>query len=683
MVANSRLRPQYGKQSDTGRINADSASSFDSQGPEAMYWRSQMRGTGVKYAGLTTSDALDEQCSLKSEASKSNEWLQVIIGNWSNLSHSEREKCMQIASRSNTVCEISSEQSELVPSQAKSNILKQSNPKGKTKWQQKPRSSRLQPKPKSTSPSKSASRKRKQFVDDESDSDDDWEEIRRPQDLPSVSFRVNDKEKVQAFLYTRFMQIQQSAGKVIAKAWIKAICPKKQANYPYVDCNPRPDQPRRRPRHAGPPRVPIFWPGLDVCRHKEPDHLDKNERTYLLVHLIRIAWGPKEWKQSNGESCEVPKLIMSGDWIQFLQEVFPAEKLAEVPGSTGEKTKQRVQYLNDIYKVALAEQEYLQGGNDGRTMLTFTGDVKLLHPKDARSRRTRPNNSIVSELVEADPVERSTTPISTAPTVTTSTSPSHELTESPKFDERQGISESKVLEVHKTRTQSIQKVREVDVSSGQSSSAIPNSPWIVVAPTESDSSVLSPTSMQSMQGLKTEQSIGPRDSVGSAHYFSPLAHYASPQGHSTISNAPVWGENFGPYMTFTPASFSGEATQVTSGNDTVYRQDMGMLDPMLGGLTIRSQAVDAPFYAQDQKLFAPLTNISYPVMYGAEPSATQMYGGAVPLCSESYSTQNPQGRGTAIPGHRMSIGMEYMTPMSNAEGVYAQAELVSGEYQQF
>lgn len=49
--------------------------------------------------------------------------------------------------------------------------------------------------------------------------------------------------------------------------------------------------------------------------------------------------------------------------MQFLQEVYPPEKLVEVPDSTPEKTKRRMDYLRDIYQVAQAEQEFHQRGN--------------------------------------------------------------------------------------------------------------------------------------------------------------------------------------------------------------------------------------------------------------------------------------------------------------------------------
>jgi hypothetical protein len=69
---------------------------------------------------------------------------------------------------------------------------------------------------------------------------------------------IGSAEEVATFLETRFRQLQQSGCKVVAKAWIKVIEPKKQTRYPY---------------NRGEESKPEWWPS-DV-RHKEPDHLMK------------------------------------------------------------------------------------------------------------------------------------------------------------------------------------------------------------------------------------------------------------------------------------------------------------------------------------------------------------------------------------------------------------------------
>jgi len=69
---------------------------------------------------------------------------------------------------------------------------------------------------------------------------------------------IGSAEEVTTFLETRFRQLQQLCCKIVAKAWIKVIEPKKQTRYPY---------------NRGEESKPEWWPN-DV-RHKEPDHLMK------------------------------------------------------------------------------------------------------------------------------------------------------------------------------------------------------------------------------------------------------------------------------------------------------------------------------------------------------------------------------------------------------------------------
>lgn len=122
----------------------------------------------------------------------------------------------------------------------------------------------------------SASKRRAAASAESSDEEDEEEGLQNHGNM-QITLHIANQDEVVHFLKMRFTQIQQLATKVIAKAWIKAICPKKQANFPYVDSNPRADQSqkRRRPRHDGPPRIPLFWPDVELCRHKEPDHTRK------------------------------------------------------------------------------------------------------------------------------------------------------------------------------------------------------------------------------------------------------------------------------------------------------------------------------------------------------------------------------------------------------------------------
>lgn len=82
---------------------------------------------------------------------------------------------------------------------------------------------------------------------------------------------VGDEEEITKFYDTRFKDMQQSACKVIGKAFVKFIEPKKQTHHPYT---------------GSAEKAPPWWPnmtGTDAVRHKEPDHLLKPGEFDLVV----------------------------------------------------------------------------------------------------------------------------------------------------------------------------------------------------------------------------------------------------------------------------------------------------------------------------------------------------------------------------------------------------------------
>lgn len=78
--------------------------------------------------------------------------------------------------------------------------------------------------------------------------------------------RIGDSLAVWSFYEQRFKNCQQTACKLIAKAWVKAVEPKKQSTHPYTGSDEK---------------APAWWPKPwgptkdDKVRHKEPDHLYK------------------------------------------------------------------------------------------------------------------------------------------------------------------------------------------------------------------------------------------------------------------------------------------------------------------------------------------------------------------------------------------------------------------------
>ncbi|KAH3670958.1 hypothetical protein OGAPHI_000669 [Ogataea philodendri] len=86
----------------------------------------------------------------------------------------------------------------------------------------------------------------------------------------SIEINPRNSREVDEYLAQCFDEFQQIPCKLLAKSWIRLIEPKKQSRYPYK---------------LGDRTKPLWWP--ETCRHKEPDHLRKEERIDLLVCIIR------------------------------------------------------------------------------------------------------------------------------------------------------------------------------------------------------------------------------------------------------------------------------------------------------------------------------------------------------------------------------------------------------------
>ena len=82
---------------------------------------------------------------------------------------------------------------------------------------------------------------------------------------------ISDAPKVSEFLLSRLKRMQQNAVKRLAKAWIRGICPKKQAKFPYQN-------------HSK--GVPGWWPPHNVCPFTEPDHIKKTGKSSFLLTLF-------------------------------------------------------------------------------------------------------------------------------------------------------------------------------------------------------------------------------------------------------------------------------------------------------------------------------------------------------------------------------------------------------------
>ncbi|ODA79525.1 hypothetical protein RJ55_05118 [Drechmeria coniospora] len=153
---------------------------------------------------------------------------------------------------------------------------------------------------------------------------------------PQNGGKIIDSPSLYSFYKKQFDSCQQVACKLIAKAWVKVIEPRKQSTYPYT---------------GNEDTAPEWWPtqGKVKVRHKEPDHLSKHERIHLLIHILRLATMSYKSKTTKLSNLNLRKL---GETTQQTMAAFFAQ-------STANASKQR--YLQNIFAVAQQEERYNNG----------------------------------------------------------------------------------------------------------------------------------------------------------------------------------------------------------------------------------------------------------------------------------------------------------------------------------
>ncbi|KAK7751481.1 hypothetical protein SLS62_006566 [Diatrype stigma] len=158
---------------------------------------------------------------------------------------------------------------------------------------------------------------------------------------PKKGIRINEKEVVKQFYHDLLKECQQNACKLIAKAWIKAVEPKKQSTHPYTGKDEK---------------APDWWPRPwgstkdEKVRHKEPDHLLRHERLYLLVHILGLIVEPIERQHPAIQKVHLDVTKLSDLTMDALSSWF-ADK--ENPANA---TKQPL--LKELFKLARAEERF-------------------------------------------------------------------------------------------------------------------------------------------------------------------------------------------------------------------------------------------------------------------------------------------------------------------------------------
>lgn len=161
---------------------------------------------------------------------------------------------------------------------------------------------------------------------------------------------IGDAAEVEKFYQTRFKDMQQSSCKVMGKAFVKLVEPKKQTHHPYT---------------KGDDKAPPWWPnttGDNHVRHKEPDHLLKPERIRLLIHILRMVVKPAHQQHPTVQKLELNVRKLEEVTMEAMSNWFSDK---EHPENSLKKP-----FLKEIFRIARAEERYLNGEIDGTTTLS-------------------------------------------------------------------------------------------------------------------------------------------------------------------------------------------------------------------------------------------------------------------------------------------------------------------------
>ncbi|KAM5440012.1 hypothetical protein McanMca71_004987 [Microsporum canis] len=163
------------------------------------------------------------------------------------------------------------------------------------------------------------------------------EQVNDMEAVEMVPLEIGNEEKIEAYYESAFRAFQQINCRQVAKAYIKIIEPRKQVKHPY-------NGGRGAPGEKGDPEKtkPDWWPTGVI--HREPDHLKKPERIRLLVHIFR--------KLGKTHGITADKLEEAGRDAQ--RQIKPRERL---------------DILDEIYKVRRAEECYERGEADANAVV--------------------------------------------------------------------------------------------------------------------------------------------------------------------------------------------------------------------------------------------------------------------------------------------------------------------------
>ncbi|KAL4963128.1 DUF2841 domain-containing protein [Aspergillus stella-maris] len=172
---------------------------------------------------------------------------------------------------------------------------------------------------------------------------------------PKSMLPIANKALLRKYYEKAFDSLHQTNCRILAKAYVKLVEPRKQVSYPYNGHKNIAGVPHKLdPEDTKPP----WWP--EGVIHREPDHLKKPDRIRLLVHILCELRG--------SHAIDVEKLKEADQSIR--RQIAPVERL---------------QVLDEIYRVRGEEERYLDGGGTDTQAVVYVSRVHLPDVADSQA----------------------------------------------------------------------------------------------------------------------------------------------------------------------------------------------------------------------------------------------------------------------------------------------------------
>ncbi len=176
-----------------------------------------------------------------------------------------------------------------------------------------------------------------------------------------IVINTSNKHEVNNYLFNCFEEFQQIPCKILAKQWIKIVEPRKQSRHPY---------------NQGDKAKPYWWP--DSARHKEPDHLKKDERISLLIKILKMFKDREDELVNSAE--RIGDVTISGAEIKRV----------------GPITIRKMRILRDMFRVVKADGSCLEVIKPGKKYSS-----KVYQRNRIRLEKKHPQNTTLLKLMKA------------------------------------------------------------------------------------------------------------------------------------------------------------------------------------------------------------------------------------------------------------------------------------------